>query len=130
VELAAWLDKQGDGWWRVDGDPFLAGSGLFLPCPGDELAAFLRRLDRHVLVEDCRPEPQGKGEVIDHTKLDDLTTTFGGQSPRSLKGDEPLSLQSRILYFTWKDCSLDWMLIEDLEGTALDRRDAAEIGEQ
>jgi hypothetical protein len=76
-ELAAWLVGQGtDRWWNVDGDPLLTGR-LSFPCPADELAADLRRIDRALLVQDRRTSPTGHGERIVAKDLDGLVTRLG-----------------------------------------------------
>ncbi|MFO0929604.1 MAG: hypothetical protein U0736_21670, partial [Gemmataceae bacterium] len=60
--LAEWLERQGvDRWWTVDGDPLLTGR-LSFPCPADELAAELRRVNRTLLVQDRRQPPLGRGQ--------------------------------------------------------------------
>jgi hypothetical protein len=57
AELGAWIAEQGtDRWWNVDGDPLLTGS-LSFPCPGDELAEELRRIDRLLLVRNLTKLP-------------------------------------------------------------------------
>ena|SRR5690242_12900105 len=76
-ELAAWLEAQGtDRWWNVDGDPLLTGR-LSFPCPADELAAELRRINRTLLLQDRRKPPSGRGEPIVAADLDALATRLG-----------------------------------------------------
>jgi hypothetical protein len=48
-EMATWIEKQGTAvWWNVDGDPLLTDRVAF-PCPGDEFAEVLRRVDQRLL---------------------------------------------------------------------------------
>src|SRR4051794_25920436 len=103
TELATWLERQPDQWWTVDNDPLLMGR-LDLPGPAEELAAELRRINRPLLVEDLRPHPEGKGEVITADKLDDLTTPMWGSGPPG-PGEKPIWVQDRVLYFSWKGSS-------------------------
>ena len=68
TELAAWLEKQGkDRWWNVDGDPLLTGR-LEFPCPADELAEELRRLNRPLLVQ--AKTPDARGQQVDRNQID------------------------------------------------------------
>jgi hypothetical protein len=128
-ELAAWLDRQGDAWWSVDGDPLLTGL-LAFPSPGDELAAVLRRLDRPLLVQDRRAEPKGKGERIDSTKLDELATTFANNVHLMNGGAKPAWADDRLFFFSWKGSPREWMLVEDSETAESSRQDAATAGKQ
>lgn len=126
-ELAAWIERQGDQWWSVDGDRILTGR-LSFPSPGDELAAALRRINRPLLVQDRRPRPQGKGEVIGGDRLDELATTLDAVSP--IPGEEPASAQDRLFYFSWKGSPDEWLLLEDQATAASSRADAASAAEK
>jgi hypothetical protein len=96
-DLASWIEAQGGGiWWRVDGDPLLM-SRLMLPCPPDELAGELRKINRPLLVSD--PNESGHGEEV---VPDDLS--------RLLEHEE---LGVPVLYLSWQGDSNDWLLIED-----------------
>ncbi len=129
AELAAWLDRQGDAWWSVDGDPLLTGL-LAFPSPGDELSDVLRRLNRSLLVQDRRAEPRGKGERIDSTGLDELVTTFANHVHPTNGGEKPAWVADRLFFFSWKGSSGEWMLVEDSETAESSRRDAATAGKQ
>ena len=114
TELAAWLERQGDAWWSVDGDPLLTGL-LAFPSPGEELAEVLRRLDRPLLVQDRRAEPKGKGERIDSTRLDELATILGNNVHMTNGGAKPAWTHNRLFFFSWKGSQREWMLVEDSE---------------
>ncbi len=117
--LATWIEQQGaDRWWSVDGDPLLTGLISF-PCPGDELAAELRRIDRPLLVFDRTRNPAAKGQVIDAGKLDELVDRLGDDSTTA----------NRLLYLSWKHSDEDWLLVEDRETTESTREEAAARGE-
>src|SRR5436190_5148789 len=86
AELAVWVERQGlDRWWNVDGDPLLTGRVPF-PCPGDELAEELRRINRDLLVRDRNNRPESRGQQIGSSALDALTDrmedVFPGSGPR------------------------------------------------
>ncbi|MBN9120811.1 MAG: hypothetical protein J0I06_16955 [Planctomycetes bacterium] len=129
TELAAWLERQGDAWWNVDGDSLLTGL-LTFPSPGDELAAVLRRLDRPLLVQDRRADPKGKGERIDSTKLDELVTSLGNNLHMINGGAKPAWASDRLFFLSWKGSRGEWMLVEDRETTESNRMDAAAAGKQ
>src|SRR5947207_9170352 len=75
-ELADWLERQGaDCWWNVDGDPLLTGR-LTFPCPTDELAAELRRIDRPLLLQAKKGDSQADGRRIERARLDGLVSRF------------------------------------------------------
>ncbi len=68
--LADWIDRQGeDRWWTVDGDPLLTGRIAF-PCPGDELAAELRRINRRLLIRVRNGRPDADGREITSNDVD------------------------------------------------------------
>ena len=124
ADLATWIEQQGaDRWWTVDGDPLLTGR-IFVPAPGDELAADLRKINRVLLVRDKHERPDSRGQRIGPSDLDGLVERVGdGVPPRP---DWPLILDNRILTFCWEGKDIDWDLIEDLETTATIRRQLAE----
>jgi hypothetical protein len=123
TELAAWLESQGtDRWWSVDGDPLLTGR-LSLPCPADELADELRRINRTLLVQDRRKNPSGHGEPIVAQNLDELVTRMGDNLQTN--GTKPAWANDRLLFLSWEDRGDEWMLVEDVETTESSRKDAA-----
>jgi hypothetical protein len=123
TELAAWIEQQGaDHWWTVDGDPFLAGRHDF-PCPGDELAEELRRINRPLLVLDKHKSPGAKGQTIGRDKLDDLATRLADDF--QLTGPKPPWGDNRLFLFRWKGADEDWALIEDEETAESERKEAA-----
>lgn len=122
-ELAIWVEQQGtDVWWNIDGDPRLT-SILSIPCPGDELAAGLRRVGRPLLIVDPSGSVEARGQVIDHSQLDSLIARLGDTV--QITRERPLWFDNRFLYLCWKDRDELWMLTEDLETTQSSREDAA-----
>jgi hypothetical protein len=122
-ELAAWLESQGaERWWNVDGDPLLTGR-LSFPCPADELAAELRRINRILLVQDRRKNPSGQGQQITASDLDALVTRFGDNV--ETKGAKLSWVNDRLFFLCWKDRGEEWLLVEDEETSARSREDAA-----
>jgi hypothetical protein len=121
-ELAAWLGGQGaDRWWNVDGDPLLTGR-LSFPCPADELAAELRRINRTLLVQDRRKTPSGRGEQIAARDLDSLVTRLGDNVQAN--GTKPPWANDRLFFLCWEDRGDEWLLVEDEETTERSRADA------
>jgi hypothetical protein len=122
-EVANWLEGQGvDRWWSVDGDPLLTGR-LSFPCPADELAAELRRINRILLVQDRRKNPAGAGEQIAARDLDGLVTRLGDNLETS--GTAPAWAKDRLFFLCWEDHPDEWLLVEDDETTQSSREDAA-----
>ncbi len=108
-ELAAWLDKQGDDrCWYIDGDPLLGGR-LSFPCPGDELATELRKINRQLLVQAKEDDAAAKGQAIDAVKLDSAVARFR---------------DDRVLYLCWTGSPHEWLLVEDSATTKQNRADA------
>src|SRR5438105_15767448 len=100
-ELAVWLERQGiERWWSVDGDPLLTGR-LSFPCPADELAEELRRINRTLLVQDRRQPPSGRGEVIVARELDGLATRLGDNV--QITGSPPRWANDRLFCLCWED---------------------------
>jgi hypothetical protein len=124
-ELAAWLEQQGiDVWWNVDGDSLLTGR-LSFPCPGDELAAELRRIDRPLLVQAKEGDAEAKGQMIDAAHLDRVVGRFSEN--RKPRGTRQKWAEDRLLYLCWKGSHHDWLLTEDSRTTEQSRIDAASI---
>jgi hypothetical protein len=122
-ELAAWLEAQGtDRWWNVDGDPLLTGR-LSFPCPADELATELRRINRTLLVQDRHKVPAGSGQQIVARDLDGLVTRLGDNIPTN--GVKPAWASDRVFLLCWEDRGDEWLLVEDEETTERSREDAA-----
>jgi hypothetical protein len=122
-ELAKWLEGLGtDRWWNVDGDPLLTGR-LSFPCPADELAAELRRINRTLLVEDRRDAASGRGEQVDARELDGLATRLGDNVQGS--GKSAPWANDRLLFLCWEDRGDEWLLVEDEETTERSRADAS-----
>jgi hypothetical protein len=121
TELASWLEQQGtDRWWYVDGDPLLTGR-LTFPCPADELAAELRKIDRPLLVQAKQEDVGAKGQVIEATKLNEAVARFTDVLRPS--GPTSVRLQDRVLYLCWKRAFDEWLLAEDSETTDQMRAD-------
>src|SRR5262245_61481414 len=100
-ELAGWLEGQGvDRWWNVDGDPLLTGR-LSFPCPADELATELRRINRTLLVQDRRQAPLGGGQTLAARELDALVTRLGDNV--ETRGEKPAWTNDRVFILCWED---------------------------
>jgi hypothetical protein len=126
TELAAWLDEQGkDRWWNVDGDPLLTGR-LDFPCPADELAEELRRLDRPLVVQARTPE--AKGQQVDRNRIDGLVSRFYENTHTNGHDSFPWAAD-RFLYLCWKGSGNEWMLAEDSVTTKQSRADVASKAE-
>jgi len=122
--LADWIDKQGeDRWWNVDGDPFLM-SHLFLPCPGDELSAELRRIGRPLTLHHPG-EASGAGSIANADQLDPFVRQLGDDE--LFRGEPPDWAKNRVLVLSWSGSGNPWMLMEDRETTESNRRDAAAL---
>jgi hypothetical protein len=121
-ELARWLDEQGaDRWWNVDGDPLLTGR-LTFPCPTDELASELRKINRPLLAQAPSGEPEATGQSIDASQIGPLVTRFAGNLLTS--GPPSKRVNDQVLYLCWKGSPHEWLLVED-SVTAEQFRDAA-----
>jgi hypothetical protein len=121
AELAVWLERQGkDRWWNVDGDPLLTGL-LTFPCPAEELAAELRRINRHLLVQAKRDDAGAKGQVIDAATLDKAVGRFSENM--QVSGAMPEWAADRFLYLCWKRSTHEWLLAEDSVTTEQSRAD-------
>ncbi len=124
-ELADWLESQGtDIWWSVDGDRFLMGQ-MSVPCPADELAALLRRINRPLLVRDLSNSPSARGQQVTARELDKLVGRAGDDIQLTGSRPRPAWLNEREFYLAWPDRGDEWMLIEYVETTEAERRDAA-----
>jgi hypothetical protein len=125
-ELAAWLEMQGkDRWWNVDGDPLLTGH-LEFPCPADELADELRRLNRPLLVQVKMPE--AKGQRIDRNQIDGVVSRFHENIHTNGRECPPWA-SDRFLYLGWKGSGNEWILAEDSMTTKQSRADVASKAE-
>lgn len=107
VELAAWLESQGNElWWSVDGDPILMGNVSF-PCPAPNLARAIRKINKPLLVlgDD---EPGADGRTIVAADLERV----------ALKDAEG----NQVLTLSWANGTPEneWDLVGD--------RDAARVG--
>ena len=128
AELAAWVEQQGpDRWWNVDGDPLLTGR-LTFPCPGDELAEELRRVNRPLLIQDKQRRPEAKGQPIGRAELDAVADRLGNNVP--ITGEKPAWVNDRLFYLCWKGSPHEWLLVEDEETTAQNRADVAAAEEK
>lgn len=120
-ELALWLERQGeDRWWYVDGDPLLTGM-LTFPCPAEELAAELRRINRPLLVQATKEGAGAKGQVIDAATLDKVVGRFAEN--RDVSGAMPGWAGDRFFYLCWKRSAQEWLLAEDIVTTEQSRAD-------
>jgi hypothetical protein len=98
-ELAAWIERQPDQWWSVDGDWRLTGMVDF-PCPSDELAPALRQIGKNLLVYDQTPGSEASGENLDVAHLNDLADTKNRR-------------RRRTFLLNWADSDEDWLLLDD-----------------
>ena len=120
-ELAAWIEKQGPTvWWNVDGDPILTGR-LAFPCPGDEFAEALRKINRPLLIQDPKKREDAVGQVITAADLDSVADMLG--SNVQYKGEKPFWADDRIFYCCWKGSDIEWLLTEDRETSKSNERD-------
>jgi len=128
-ELASWIEKQGaDRWWNVDGDPLLTGRITF-PCPGDELAAELKRIHRPLLVQDKQKRPEAKGQEIKVDGVDGVVDRM--ENNVHVTGDKkPTWLKDRLLYLCWKGSGIEWLLVEDEETTEKSQTDLTQAAKQ
>ena len=112
-DLAAWIEKQGkETWWNVDGDTRLTDR-LTFPCPGDELADELRRIDRSLMVFDPKERSAADGALIGEDDIDGLVDRLGNY--QKYEGKKPAWADNRVLYCQWTDGNEEWMLSEDRE---------------
>ena len=121
AELAAWIEKQGTSvWWNVDGDPLLTDQVPF-PCPGDEFAEALRRVNRPLLIQDPKKRQDAKGQLIGEADLDSVVDRLGNNV--QYPGAKPLWADDRAFYCCWKGSENVWLLAEDKETSAANERD-------
>ncbi len=122
LELAKWLEREGaNSWWNVDGDPLLTGRMTF-PCPADELATELRKINRPLLVQAPKGDTEASGQLIDASKISPLVTRFAGNLQSA--GPLPEWANDRFFYLCWKGSPHEWLLAED-SVTAKQYRDEA-----
>lgn len=117
--LAAWLMDQGtDRWWSVDGDPFLS-SLIAMPCPADELAELLERIDKPLLIHDPKERDTSRGQRIERwEELNGLCLRLRDNEKIEPSEGQPPWLENRFFALCWKNRNDAWLLIEDLETTA------------
>lgn len=116
-ELARWLEEQGnERWWNVDGDPLLTGRMMF-PCPAEQLARELRKINRPLLVQAKKEAMVARGQPITKDKLNDLVDHFAENLEVSDEAEMPRWSADRLLYLCWNDTSYEWLLTEDSETT-------------
>lgn len=111
TELAKWLEEQAShSWWNVDGDPLLTGRVPF-PCPTDELAAELRKIDRPLLIQAPQSELEANGQSIDSGKIGALVSYLKDNLHTTVT--LPEWADDRFFYLSWKSLPNEWMLTED-----------------
>ncbi len=116
-ELASWLEEQGKHrWWNVDGDPLLTGRRTF-PCPAEELAVELFRINRPLLVQAKKDDRNAKGQRIGKEQLNELVGHFAENLHVFSTGEMPPWGGDRLLYLRWKGAADEWLLAEDTETT-------------
>jgi hypothetical protein len=103
----------------VDGDPLLTGR-LNFPCPADELAEELDRIDRPLLV--AAKDAHAQGNQILASQLDELAVQRIGFSDRGHVD------QDRFFLLCWMGKDEEWALIEDLETTRNSKQDELQRG--
>lgn len=108
--LATWIEDQGtEIWWSVDGDPLLM-ERLDLPCPGDELASELRKINRPLVLDVEGMADDARGQQV---TADDLHKLLEGTE----LDNDLLSRRYRVLHLSWKGSDVDWLLVEDAKTT-------------
>jgi hypothetical protein len=98
-EVARWLDSQPGTWWLVDGDPDLT-SRICFPCPSDELADELRRIDKDLIVYTNKSVGMDDGRQIDSQVLPRLADTENRHHERNFLA-------------RWESSDIEWLLSED-----------------
>jgi hypothetical protein len=112
-ELATWLEQQGgDRWWTVDGDPLLTGRVSF-PCPVDELAAELRKINRPLLVLAKEEDKGAAGQTVGADKLDQIVRRLTENASVPGQPQMPRGGEDRLLYLCWRGRPYEWLLLED-----------------
>jgi hypothetical protein len=125
VELAAWIERQGTAvWWNVDGDPLLTDR-LAFPCPGDELAEALRRMNRPLLIQDPKKREDAQGQAISAAELDSVADVLGNNL--QYQGEKPFWADDRIFYCCWKGSEDEWLLAEDRETSRSSEQDESAL---
>ncbi len=97
--LAKWLDSQPGSWWTVDGDPLLT-SEIDFPCPNDELAEALRKLNKDIVVF---TKASVRGNLKKELRPGDLDGLADTENPR---------MEKNILA-SWQRSDVQWLLTED-----------------
>ena len=132
-DLAAWLVEQGKNrWWNVDGDPLLTGL-LTFPCPADNLAIALVKINRPILIQAKKDDTAARGQLIDKKKLGELAGHFSDDLHVTGSGKMPSWGNDLLFYCCWKGSRHEWLLAEDGESTeqfrASDHGHATEVVE-
>ncbi len=115
-DLATWIEQLGiERWWTVDGDPLLSGR-MILPCPGDELAEEIRKVNLPLVVfEDTNEAPLAT--PIDATNLSQLAHPawqVGSFAEKFAAGEA----WARMLVLAWqRSPDKEWLLVEDADST-------------
>src|SRR5437867_4842130 len=105
AEIVNWLRRQPpDTWWNVDGDSVLA-SRLDFPCPWDELADELERINRPLVLNTHKPNPHGR--PVSAENLDSFVE-------RTHRSEDGYHDSDRLLYLRWRDSREEWALVEEL----------------
>jgi len=97
-ELARWLEEQSGSWWSVDGDPLLT-SEVDFPCPNDELAGALSKLDKEIIVFAKTRKNKDRAKQFHAVDIDELADT---KNPRKEKN----------ILAAWKGSDVKWLLTE------------------
>jgi hypothetical protein len=111
----------------VDGDPLLTGQ-LDFPCPADELAPELRRIEQPLLVQAKKDDAEADGRVVGKEKLDTVVGRIGENLHVIREGKLPPWWGDWVLYLCWKGSTNDWLLIEDSEAARQMRAEDAGQG--
>ncbi|MFI5454323.1 MAG: hypothetical protein ACHRXM_02630 [Isosphaerales bacterium] len=98
-QVAQWLDSQPGTWWLADGDPLLT-SRICFPCPSDELAEELRRIDQNIIVYTNKAVGMEDGRQIDSHVLPRLADTANRHHERNFLA-------------RWQSSDVEWLLSED-----------------
>lgn len=96
IELAKWLNEQGDQMWTIDGERGFMSKMLF-PAAARDVANLIGKEDRYLLVVD--PDGIANGESITASQISQL-----------LEVDE---IGAQALYLSWEDSSVEWELVSE-----------------
>lgn len=104
--LAAWLRRQPDTWWSVDGDPSLM-ERINFPCSAEDLAAALEASKRDLVLHAFHAREVAESDEETLNRVADAGMSSSG---------------NRSMTLTWSGSSDTWELVED--------QDAAELARQ